>query len=133
MYPVWRRPGKYQLQACFERHTILIFINFYMRTMDSKINTRIRQTRLLKGYSQEYMAYRLNISQQSYSRMESGRQDLKIMQLETIAEVLEIPLTDLLSDYSRQYVPVDSENVMPLLNELESVLKRLMLAGKAST
>ncbi len=99
--------------------------------MDSKINTRIRQTRLLKGYSQEYMAYRLNISQQSYSRMESGRQDLKIMQLETIAEVLEIPLTDLLSDYSRQYVPADSESVMPLLNELESVLKKLMLAGKA--
>jgi transcriptional regulator with XRE-family HTH domain len=99
--------------------------------MDSKIITRIRQTRLLKGYSQEYMAYRLNISQQSYSRMESGRQDLKIMQLETIAGVLEIPLTDLLSDYSRQYIPVNSENVMPLLNELESVLKRLVLAGKA--
>lgn len=102
-----------------------------MRTMDSKINTRIRQTRLLKGYSQEYMAYRLSISQQSYSRMESGRQDLKIIQLETIAEVLEIPLTDLLTDYSRQYVPVGSEHVAPLLNELESVLKRLMTAGKA--
>ncbi len=99
--------------------------------MDSKINARIRQTRLMKGYSQEYMAYRLNISQQSYSRMESGRQDLKIMQLKTIAEVLEIPLTDLLSGYSRQYAPVDNESVMPLLNELESVLKRLMLAGKA--
>ncbi len=101
--------------------------------MDLKINARIRQTRLLKGYSQEYMAYRLSISQQSYSRMESGRQDLKIIQLETIAEVLEIPLTDLLSDYSRRHVPVpaDNEHVIPLLNELESVLKKLMLAGKS--
>ena len=101
--------------------------------MKTKINSRIRQTRLQKGYSQEYMAYRLNISQQSYSRMESGRQDMKIMQLETIAEVLEIPLTDLLSGYSRQYIPISNENVGPLLNELESVLKRLMLAGKASS
>lgn len=96
-----------------------------MHTISSKITARIRKIRQERGYSQEYMAYRLEISQQSYSRLESGRQDLKITQLEDIAEVLAVCPVELMRDESPPETASVRHDVIFLLGRLEQMVKRL--------
>lgn len=56
------------------------------------IRIKIRNYRLIKGYSQEYMSSELNISQTAYHKIESGKVKLKVSTLLRIAELLEIDL-----------------------------------------
>lgn len=59
---------------------------------------RIRALRQIRGYSQEYMALRLNLSgQKQYSRYETGETKLDLAQAEAIMEVLGASLADLLA------------------------------------
>jgi len=54
------------------------------------IGTNIRKIRELKGFSQEFMAEKLAISQRQYSRVEKNETELTLSKLETIGEVLEV-------------------------------------------
>lgn len=54
----------------------------------------IKRIREQKGYSQEFMAAKLNITQATYARMESQEIQIKIERLQKIADILE---TDILS------------------------------------
>lgn len=65
-------------------------------TVKPKIIENIRIARLKKGYSQEYMAHRLGISQRAYSKLENGEILCKGNYLIKIAVVLNISITDLL-------------------------------------
>ena len=51
---------------------------------------KIRLIRIDKGYSQEYMADKLNISQAKYSRLENGTTEFSIAVLEKLILLLEI-------------------------------------------
>jgi transcriptional regulator with XRE-family HTH domain len=51
---------------------------------------KIRQIRIQKGLSQEYLASQLNIHQSTYNSIENGNSELKITTLEKIAEILEV-------------------------------------------
>lgn len=55
----------------------------------------IRKIRELKGYSQEYIASQMNISQRSYSRIEKNEIELNLNKLHQICEILEVPLKEL--------------------------------------
>ncbi|MCF2873937.1 MULTISPECIES: helix-turn-helix domain-containing protein [unclassified Tenacibaculum] len=54
------------------------------------ITENIRLERLRKGISQDKMANLLQISQNAYSKIESGKTTLTIIRLHQIAKVLEI-------------------------------------------
>lgn len=56
-----------------------------------QIGERIRIQRVIKGYSQEYVANRLNMSQSAYSNMERGNTEISARRLCEIAELLEVP------------------------------------------
>lgn len=56
----------------------------------------IRKIRTQKGYSQEYMAYELNISQKTYSNIENNKSPLTIEMIEKIATLLDVSFVDLL-------------------------------------
>jgi len=58
---------------------------------------KIRLTRQLRGYSHEYIAQALDISQAAYSKIESGKTQLTIQRLFQIAEILEASIFDLLN------------------------------------
>ncbi|WP_295794671.1 helix-turn-helix transcriptional regulator [Mucilaginibacter sp.] len=62
------------------------------------IGKKIRTLRELKGYSQDYVAGKLDIAQNTYSKIESNQTKLNTDILERIAEVLEVSITDLLSE-----------------------------------
>ena len=57
---------------------------------------KIRKLCELRNYTQEYMADRLGIVQNTYSRYETGEIDIKLSQLRSIAEVLDVPVEELL-------------------------------------
>jgi len=63
--------------------------------MNATVNSKIRNARSQKGYTQEYMADNLGISQKQYSRIESGESRLSLNYLEKICEQLEINPQDL--------------------------------------
>lgn len=62
------------------------------------IGEKIRQRRALKGYSQEYMAFELNISQNCYSKIEREETELTIRRAYDIAEILGVSIYELLPD-----------------------------------
>jgi transcriptional regulator with XRE-family HTH domain len=60
-----------------------------MLTSDT-LGAHIRSVRESKGYSQEYMAEMLHISQSSYACLESGKTSLRVERLFQIMDVLEL-------------------------------------------
>jgi transcriptional regulator with XRE-family HTH domain len=71
--------------------------------MSNKINFKIkaiaaiiRKKREQKNYTQEYLAYKLNISQNAYSKIELGYTKITVERLFQIADVLEITAGELL-------------------------------------
>lgn len=56
----------------------------------------IRKARLSRNYSQDYIAYKLDISQNGYSKIELGYTGLSVEKLIKIATVLEVDLVKLL-------------------------------------
>jgi transcriptional regulator with XRE-family HTH domain len=60
------------------------------------IGEKIRLCRLQRGYSQEFMAFSLNISQNAYSKIEREQTELTVKRLYEIAGLLKISAVDLL-------------------------------------
>ena len=63
----------------------------------TNIGPKIRKIREIKGYSQEYIASKMSIKQNSYSKLESGETNLSIDRLMEICSVLEIELSTLMN------------------------------------
>ena len=59
---------------------------------------KIRSLRLLRGYSQEYMATELDITQTTYSLIETDKQKLTVPMLERLAQVLGVSVPDITSN-----------------------------------
>ena len=60
------------------------------------IGNKIREQRVLKGYSQEYLANKLGISQNSIHKLESGKKIPNINEIYKFSEILEVPINELL-------------------------------------
>ena len=58
------------------------------------IPSKIRNARNNKGFSQEYMAEVLGISQRQYGRIENGESHMNLQYLEKISKELDIKLED---------------------------------------
>ncbi len=61
-----------------------------------RVTEKLRSLRRKKEYSQEYMAFMLNISQNAYSRLENGKTPLTINRLFEICALLNVPPAELL-------------------------------------
>ena len=57
---------------------------------------------MLKGYSQDWLASKLNISQNVISDIENGKVDIKLGKLEEIANILEVDPYKLI-DFEKNY------------------------------
>lgn len=63
--------------------------------MNEVITKRIKNLRLKKGYSQDYMAKQLCISQSAYAKLETGKTYTWATHLEKLCEALEVQPEDL--------------------------------------
>ena len=66
------------------------------------IGENIRKIRDLKGFSQEYMAAKLKMSQRQYSRIEKEETKLDLQKLEEIGKVLEVTPVQLMGFDEKQ-------------------------------
>jgi transcriptional regulator with XRE-family HTH domain len=72
-----------------------------MNTQQQKgiqIGIKLRQLRMNKGYSQEYIAEVLDVSQKTYSNMENDKSSISIEVLKKIAAEYKVDMLELLSD-----------------------------------
>jgi transcriptional regulator with XRE-family HTH domain len=58
--------------------------------------SNIRNARLFRNYSQDYLAFKLNISQNGYSKIELGYTKVSLEKLMIIAEVLQVEVNKLI-------------------------------------
>ena len=56
----------------------------------------LRTHRIKKGYSQEYVAFYLNITQKAYSKIENGHTKLTVNRLKELAIILDISKEEML-------------------------------------
>lgn len=69
-------------------------------TLSNKIKAiaaNIRSTRERLGYTQEYLAAKLSISQNAYSKIELGYTKITVERLFQIAAILEVEVLDLIN------------------------------------
>ena len=67
----------------------------------------IKKIRLEKGIPQKKIADALNLDNAVISNIENGKRQLKVSELEIIANCLEVSIIDLFT-YPKKYVPLDS-------------------------
>ncbi|MEO3407652.1 helix-turn-helix transcriptional regulator [Mucilaginibacter sp. CAU 1740] len=72
----------------------------------NRIASNIKSLRIAKGYSQEYMGMKLNMSQNTFSKIELGHVELTVKRLIQIAEVLEVDVHDLLCSDNSQVLAI---------------------------
>ncbi|MHA4896441.1 helix-turn-helix domain-containing protein [Pedobacter sp. PWIIR3] len=63
----------------------------------TKVISNIRKIRHFKNYSQDYIAAKLNISQNAYSKIELGYSKISLERFFQIADVLEVEESQLIS------------------------------------
>lgn len=68
-----------------------------MNRFPSLIPERLRSLRALRGYSQEYMAQCLGVSQRTYSRWENDAHALSFATLTEICQILKVSIESLTS------------------------------------
>ena len=62
------------------------------------VGRKIRMVRESRQLSQEYVAGRMKILQQAYSRLEQDGENVSLKRLKQLAEALELPLQSLIGD-----------------------------------
>ena len=73
-------------------HIICIMLIYTVMIIGSKIKT-IRE---MKNFTQEYVAERLEMSQSNYSRIERNEINIPVKTFQSLAEIFELSLTDLI-------------------------------------
>ena len=86
--------------------------------------TTIRKFREYRNYSQDYVARKMGISQNAYSKIENNITQLTVNHIKTISQVLDVPVIDLLKD--------DFEIHAPASMQAESITKEALLMAVAS-
>ena len=61
-----------------------------------EIVSNIRKVREFRNYTQDYLAAKLGISQNAYSKIELGYSNITLSRLIEISEILEVVLVDLI-------------------------------------
>jgi len=95
------------------------------------VGEKIRIQRLIKNYTQEYMAFMLDISQAAYSNIERDSTAITLTRLYEIAEILEIsPL--ILIPKPKYGTGINQEYLMKLIARGKQFWKSLFRRRNAS-
>ncbi|WP_420490416.1 helix-turn-helix domain-containing protein [Mucilaginibacter jinjuensis] len=63
---------------------------------DKAAGEYIRGVREAKGYKQDYVAHKLNLSQNAYSKTELGKSNLTVGKLFALSDILEFDVSDMI-------------------------------------
>ena len=90
--------------------------------------TVIRSYRELRNYSQKYVAGKMGISQNAYSKIETNRTQLTVHHVKQLSEILGVPLTDLLKEEFEIHKPVSVSKTVTkadLLAKIQALSERV--------
>ena len=91
--------------------------------------TVIRKHREMKNYSQKYVAGKLGISQNAYSKIENNLTQLTVHHVKQLSAILQVPVTDLLKDEFEIHKPLfihdKALHKQDLLDLVESIKQKL--------
>lgn len=79
-----------------------------------EIHEKIRFIRLFKGWSQEEMAGKLEISVNAYAKIERGETDINLSRLKQVAAVLHTELSELFNLSEKSVVHLAGQNYIHL-------------------
>lgn len=88
----------------------------------------IKHYREVKNYSQKYVAAKMGISQNAYSKIENNLTQLTVHHIKELSKILEVPITDFLKDDFEIHKPVAIPRVVTkadLAEMLASMNKKL--------
>jgi transcriptional regulator with XRE-family HTH domain len=89
----------------------------------------IRKFREMRNYSQEYVAGKMGISQNAYSKIENSITQLTVSHVRQISAILEVSMMDLLRDdfeiRKSNDMQVESVTREALLQNLESIRRKI--------
>ena len=89
----------------------------------------IRKNRELRNYTQEYVAKKMGISQNAFSKIENGYTQLTVNHLKELSRVLEVSILDLLKDdfeiHKPNHIHTESITKENLLMALDNVKEKL--------
>lgn len=89
------------------------------------IERRLEKIRKLQGFSLEYVASKLNISQNSYSKIERGETKVTLKKLTEICKVLEIDIKNLQNfDPFQEFKELVEESSVPWLSKILNSLEK---------
>ncbi len=94
-----------------------------------RVLKNIKRIRQQKGYSHEYVAHKLSISQAAYSKLEKNETKLTVERLYKLVDILEIPIAELLG------IKIDNMNSQNLDSNppKDKNLESLYLENQAKT
>lgn len=81
----------------------------------------IKHYREGKNYSQKYVAAKMGISQNAYSKIENNITQLTVHHIKELSKILEVPITDFLKDDFEIHKPVMIPRVVTKADLLEMV------------
>ena len=93
------------------------------------LGTKIRRLRRAKGFTQEYMAVKMNLSIRGYSKIELGETKLSVIRLFEIAEILDLSVHDILLPVRTDVEPRSldlTERNQKQLRDLHNLLERIL-------
>jgi transcriptional regulator with XRE-family HTH domain len=95
-----------------------------------EVNTKIRHIRKLKGFTQNYLATELGVSQRAYSKIELNETKLNWKKMNQIASILNVSVWELLDtnieDNPNENIAEKNVNLLQkLLNQYEDRIEAL--------
>lgn len=88
----------------------------------------IKRYREMKNYSQKYVASKMGISQNAYSKIENNITQLTVHHVKQLSSILEVPITDLLRDDFEIHKPLTVPTHVTkteLLKHVESLYQKI--------
>ncbi|SNR62763.1 helix-turn-helix domain-containing protein [Flavobacterium sp. ov086] len=87
------------------------------------IGEKIRKIRIIKGFSQEYIADLLQISQSAYSDIERGKTKINLERLKKVALIFEIDVNYILDFHEKQFL---TKPIQTSLKEIDNNEKEII-------
>ncbi len=94
--------------------------------MNDFLSKSIKRYREFRGYSQEYMAYKMEISQASYSKIEGGGTRITIERLFHILKLLEVDFMELLGQNDIPLATQNKKDMRSVYQENEKLYVKLI-------
>ena len=93
-----------------------------MANIQTVLGNNVRRLRNRKGWSQIFLADRLDVSVSFISIIESGQRGVSLQLIEDIANVFEVPVPYLFTDYddkTSSYSGIEKAELVELRNDLK--------------